>query len=85
VLNLPVMMKRFEAVALKVFIEHTPIVTLYAIDKEREARGENNGKMPVRKFKMEMTLDDLFFKLRHVNFTVTTGEFDIDNMEVVNK
>lgn len=76
---------RFEAVALKVFIEHTPVVTLYAIDKDRDQKNENKDKMLVRKFKMEMSLDDLFFKLKHVNFTVTTGEYDIDNMEVVNK
>lgn len=74
----------FEAVALKVFVESKPVVTLYAVDKA--AKGKNNtGKLPVRKFKKEMSLDDLFYKLRHVNFTVTTGEYDLEDMEVVNK
>jgi hypothetical protein len=75
----------FEAVALRVFIENTPVVTVYAMDKARRQRPENADRMPVRKFKKEMSFDDLFFKLRQVNFTVSTGEQSIDDMEVVNK
>lgn len=74
----------FEAVALRVFIESTPVVTLYAIDKAKNNKSDS-GKLAVRKFKKEMSLDDLFFKLKHVNFTVTTGDYDIEDMEVVNK
>ena len=75
----------FEAVALRVFIENTPVVTVYARDKHRDSRKDGHEKMPVRKFKREMSFDDLFFKLKQVNFTVSTGEQSIDDMEVVNK
>lgn len=75
----------FEAVALRVFIENTPIVTVYARDKNRDARNDGHKRMPVKKFKKEMSFDDLFFKLRQVNFTVSTGEHNIDDMEVINK
>jgi len=73
---------RYEAVAVRVFIENKPIVTVYAKDKN-SLDFQANGKIHVRKFKMEMTLDDFFYKVRQINFTVTTGEFSIENMEVV--
>lgn len=75
----------YEAVALRVYIENTPIVTVYARDRHRDARPDGHTRMPVRKFKKEMSFDDLFFKLRQVNFTVSTGEYNIDDMEVINK
>lgn len=77
--------EHFEAVALRVYIENTPVVTVYALDKARKAREENSERLPVRKFKKEMSFDELFFMLRQVNFTVSNGEFNIDDMEVVNK
>ena len=77
--------EHFEAVALRVFIENTPVVTVYALDKNRASRPGNGDKLPVRKFKKEISFDDLFFTLRQVNFTVSTGEYNIDEMEVVNK
>jgi hypothetical protein len=75
----------FEAIALRVFIENTPVVTVYARDKFRDARNDGHEKIPVRKFKREISFDDLFFKLKQVNFTVSTGEHNIDDMEIVNK
>lgn len=76
---------RFEAIALKVYISNQPVVTIYAIDLDRRKQNPDNPKIPVHKFKKEMSLDDLFFHLKHVNFTVTSGEVDIEAMEVINK
>jgi hypothetical protein len=75
---------RFEAVALRVFIQHLPVVTLYAIDKQMQQRTNENGKLLVHKFKMEMTFEELFSKFRNLNFTLVTGEHHIENMEVIN-
>ncbi len=77
--------ERFEAVALRVFVDKTPIITLYALDKERADRENKNGKLPVHKFKTEITLEDFFSRFKQLNFTVTSGEFNIDEMEVINK
>lgn len=77
--------ERFKAIALRVFIENKPIVTLYAIDLERQKRHPENEKVPVHKFKFEMSLEKLFSKMRHFNFTLTTGNYDIEKMEVINK
>ncbi len=75
---------RFEAVALRVFIQHLPIVTLYAIDKQAQSQVNKEGKLLVHKFKMEMSFEELFSKFRNFNFTVTTGEQNIEQMEVIN-
>jgi hypothetical protein len=75
---------RFEAVALRVFIQNMPIVTLYAIDKQMQQRTDDNGKLMVHKFKMEMSFEELFSKFRNINFTLVTGEHHIENMEVIN-
>lgn len=67
---------KYEAVALRVYIENKPVVTVYA-------RPLGAPGLQVEKFKTEMSLDDLFFNLRQLNFTVTTGEYEIDDMEVI--
>lgn len=75
---------RFKAIALKVFIEKEPIITLYARDKWN-SEPTVSGKMPVRKFKIRMGLEEFFKKMQQCNFLVTTGEVDIEDMEVVNR
>jgi hypothetical protein len=75
---------RFEAVALRVYIQNQPIVTLYAIDKQMQQQKDEQEKLLVHKFKMEMTFEELFSKFRNFNFTVTTGQHNIEQMEVVN-
>ena len=75
---------RFEAVALRVFIQNLPVVTLYAIDKQMQQRTDDKGKLMVHKFKMEMSFEELFSKFKNLNFTLVTGEHHIENMEVIN-
>ena len=78
---------RFEALALKVYSEknNRAIVTLYAKDKMKQESVSGNSKIPVHKFKLEMEMTELFSYLNSFNFTVTTGDYQIDNMEVINK
>jgi hypothetical protein len=75
---------RFEAVALRVFIQHMPVVTLYAIDKQMQQQTDDKGKLLVHKFKMEMSFEELFSKFKNLNFTLVTGQHQIENMEVIN-
>lgn len=75
---------RFEAVALRVYVQQQPVVTLYAIDKQMQQHTDDQGKLLVHKFKMEMSFEELFSKFRNFNFTVTTGQHNIEQMEVIN-
>jgi hypothetical protein len=76
--------ERFEAVALRVYIQQQPVVTLYAMDKQMQDRTGEDGKLLVHKFKMEMSFEELFSIFRNFNFTVTTGQYNIEQMEVIN-
>jgi hypothetical protein len=72
--------EKFEAVALRVYIGHAPIVTLFARDKSKEHA--DGKKIPVKVFKLDMSLDVLFARLRNFNFTVTSGKYKVQDMEL---
>ena len=78
---------RFEAVALRLFAGKEVIATIYAIDKERqEGSNFNREKIPVKKFKIEnVSVSKLFEWFREFNFTINTGNYNIEDMEVINK
>jgi hypothetical protein len=75
----------YEAVAMRIFNENSPVITIYARYKNEPGNSMNGNKMKVHKFKKEIDLNTFFRKLSSWNFTVTAGELDIENMEVVNK
>jgi hypothetical protein len=76
---------RYAAVALRVFIQENPVVTVYARDTQADAPANNEGKLRVHKFKREIGFEELFHSMRQFNFTVTTEGQSIENMEVVNE
>lgn len=78
---------RFDPVALKIFIEgRSPVVTLFAVDKSKqETNGYPKEKLPVKKFKMEISWPELFSFVKRFDLVVTTGSYDISDMLVINK
>ncbi|UAY52969.1 hypothetical protein [Ferruginibacter albus] len=78
---------RFEAFAIRVFLGDETVVTIYAIDKLRiEDASQKKDKVPVKKFKLtDISLQDLFSYCSAFNCTLNTGNYDLDDMEVVNK
>ena len=76
-------LERFQAVAIRVYLGEESIVTVYAKDKEWHSK--NGEKLPVHKFKKEMNISKLLPYLKNLNFTLSTVDFDIENMEVINK
>jgi len=75
---------RFEAIALRVFIEHKAIVTIFAIDKSMVQGARTKEKLPVYKFKKEVDFTYFLSRFKQLNFTVVTGDYEIENMEVIN-
>jgi hypothetical protein len=74
---------RFSPVALRMFIQKgEPILTLYALDKGKE---EQKGKLPVKKFKLKMELEELLKMVKRFDFTVTDGNYDVSEIVVTNK
>jgi hypothetical protein len=78
---------RFEVVAIRLYYGKETIVTLYARDKTRpESVSGKEDKFPVRKFKLEWNfLQELLPYIEEFNTTMVTGDFPLDNMEVMNK
>jgi hypothetical protein len=78
---------RFEVMALRFYYGKETIVTLYSVDKNRiEGTNFSKDKMPVKKFKLNMDfLKDILPFVEECNFTLTTGNYPLMDMEVINR
>jgi hypothetical protein len=77
---------RFEAVAFRVFLGKENNITLYAIDKmNSNQKNLDDDKLPVKKFKLKIAMTDLIKLFSNINFTISKDNFDIKDIEVMNK
>lgn len=78
---------RFEAVAIRLFAGKETIVTIYALDKIRqESSTADSNKLPVKKFKLEqVSVRELLQFFDEFNFTLSSGNYNLEDMEVLNK
>jgi hypothetical protein len=78
---------RFEALAIRLYVGAETIITVYAVDKTRQENSSvNNGKVPVKKFKIDtLPASALFSYCEGFNCTLSTGNFALEDMEVINK
>lgn len=78
---------QYEAVAIRFFYGKDMYVTLYALDKvKQEGTNYDIHKLPVKKFKSNpVTFMDVLSFIDEFNFTLTTGNHSIEDMEVINK
>ena len=76
---------RYEAIAVRFFYGKEMVITLYALDRGRKGRGES-GKLPVKKFKTNsLPLSSILPFIKELNFTLTTGMYSENDIEVINK
>lgn len=78
---------QFEPVAIRIFQATETVITLFALDKNKqEGSNFNPDKMPVRKFKSTaLTLSEIMPYVLEFNFTLSPGNYDLEDMEVFNK
>jgi hypothetical protein len=77
--------ERFDVVAVRVFAGAEFIVTIYAADKLSE-KNVKVDKFPVKKFKLEnLSFSELFNMVEAFNFTIGNKEYNLEDMEVINK
>ena len=78
---------RFEAIALRLFAGKEVIATIYLLDKQRqEGSNYNPDTLPVKKVKLEnVSLSKMFDWFEEFNFTINTGNYDIEDMKIINK
>jgi hypothetical protein len=78
---------RFEAIAIRLFSGKEVIVTIYALDKFRqEGNTYHSDRIPVKKFKiLNLSVEQVFHFFEEFNLTLSTGNYSITDMEVINK
>lgn len=78
---------RFEALAIRAWVGEETVITVYAVDKQRQENSSIvDGKIPVKKFKITtLPVNELFSYCGGFNFTLTNGLYPIEDMEVTNK
>lgn len=78
---------RYEIVAVRLFYKTEPILTFYALDKSRqEGTSFTPGKIPVKKFKLQLSsISDILPFIEEMNLTLTTGNYPLADLEVINK
>jgi hypothetical protein len=79
--------ERFEPVAIRFYLGKEMSITLYAKDRGRNDESTSSPeKFPVKKFKLSpMFFQQLQSYIRQCNFTLSTGAYPVDEMEVMNK
>lgn len=79
--------ERFEAIAIRLFAGKETIVTIYALDKARQETSTTDlNKLPVKKFKLEhISVRELLQFFEEFNFTLSSGHYNLEDMEVINK
>lgn len=79
--------ERFRAIAVRLFEGNETIITIYALDKMKQYDDNYDaGKIPVKKFKLDIfSVKDIFRYCDSFNCTLTTGEYPVAEMQVINK
>ena len=78
---------QFEAIAIRFYYGKEIIVTLYALDKIRqEGTNFDHNKLPVKKFKSSvLSFGDVLSYVEEFNFTLSNGNYRLEDIEVINK
>lgn len=75
---------RYKPVAVRVFAAGEFIVTIYALDHMHE--GSATGNLNVKKFKLEnVTMQQIFHLAESFNFTLSSPDYPLEEMRVMNR
>ena len=77
---------RYEVVAIRLFCAKEIVLTIYAEDKNNSVSGLAENKFPVKKFKKQIHSPAEFFEfVQAFNFTISSGDYNMEDMEVTNR
>jgi hypothetical protein len=78
-------LEQYQPICLRVYIQSEVVITIYAIDKlQYEAHKAKTGKLLVRKYKVDITIQELFSWFRQIDFTLLAGDFRVEDFDVIN-
>lgn len=78
---------RYDAAALRFYIQKgSPVITIYAVDKlKQEQNNYPPSKLPVKKFKLQLPLEEFLRHMKRFDFTMTNNAYDLQDILVQNK
>jgi hypothetical protein len=77
-------LEKYLPVSLRVYIHNEVIITIFALDKANyETHKQQTGKTLVRKFKVDISLQELFSYFRQIDFTLVAGDQKVEDFEVI--
>ena len=76
-------LSRYQPVAMRLYVDKEAILTVYATDRSQTIPRENSSKLQVRKFKIHVSLEELFSSFRQLDFTLLKEGYAVDNFEVI--
>jgi hypothetical protein len=76
-------LSRYQPVAMRLYVDKEAILTVYATDRSQTMARENSGKLQVRKFKINVSLEELFSSFRQLDFTLLKEGYAVDTFEVI--
>lgn len=76
---------QYQPLAFRVYVSQATIVTIYALDvAQSKTYNGPIGKIPVKKFKVDIQPQDLFSMFRQLDFTLIAGDYSVDSFDVIN-
>jgi hypothetical protein len=78
--------ERYRVVAIRLFAAGEVMMTIFAEDRMNRSTSLHQGKIPVKKFKKQLTTaSELYEFFNAYNFTISDGDYQLEEMEVTNK
>ena len=73
----------YQPVAMRAYVDREVILTIYATQRAHAPiPGEYTGKLPVKKYKVGTSLEELLNSLRQFDFTLMAPGYAVDELEV---
>ena len=75
-------LSQYQPIALRLYADRESIVTFYAIDRQHTLPPHREGKVPVKKFKVTISLTELLDSFRQFDFTLLAEGYKVEDFEV---
>ncbi|CAN5347825.1 hypothetical protein BH23BAC1_BH23BAC1_08380 [soil metagenome] len=75
---------KYQPIAVRIYISSEVVVTIFALVKANyETHKRQTGKTLVRKFKVDISLQELFTFFKQMDFTLVAGDHKVEDFEVI--
>ena len=78
---------RFDAMGFRIYAKKDePIITIYAVDKlKQDDSNYDKDKLPVKKFKLRISFLEFLQNIKSFDMTLSNGNYDMEDITVINK